>query len=33
VYYWETPLADCGNGNTDCMDYNDWVSAWTDIKG
>jgi putative spermidine/putrescine transport system substrate-binding protein len=33
VYYWQTPLADCGNGNTDCMDYNDWVSAWTDIKG
>ena len=33
VYYWQTPLADCGNGNTDCMDYNDWVNAWTDIKG
>jgi putative spermidine/putrescine transport system substrate-binding protein len=33
VYYWQTPLADCGDGNTDCMDYNDWVSAWTDIKG
>jgi putative spermidine/putrescine transport system substrate-binding protein len=33
VYYWETPLADCGNGSSDCMDYNDWVSAWTDIKG
>jgi putative spermidine/putrescine transport system substrate-binding protein len=33
VYYWQTPLGDCGNGNTDCMDYNDWVSAWTEIKG
>jgi putative spermidine/putrescine transport system substrate-binding protein len=33
VYYWETPLADCGNGKSDCMDYNDWVNAWTDIKG
>ena len=33
VYYWQTPLADCGDGNTDCKDYNDWVSAWTDIKG
>jgi putative spermidine/putrescine transport system substrate-binding protein len=33
VYYWQTPLADCGNGNTDCMDYNQWVNAWTDIKG
>lgn len=33
VYYWETPLADCGNGEEDCMDYNDWVKAWTTIKG
>jgi putative spermidine/putrescine transport system substrate-binding protein len=33
VYYWQTPLADCGNGSTDCKDYNDWVNAWTDIKG
>lgn len=34
VYYWQTPLADCGDsrGNT-CKDYNDWVSAWTQIKG
>jgi putative spermidine/putrescine transport system substrate-binding protein len=33
VYYWETPVADCGNGEEDCMDYNDWVKAWTSIKG
>jgi putative spermidine/putrescine transport system substrate-binding protein len=33
VYYWETPLAECGNGSSDCMDYNDWVKAWTAIKG
>jgi putative spermidine/putrescine transport system substrate-binding protein len=33
VYYWETPLAECGNGENDCMDYNDWVKAWTEIKG
>jgi putative spermidine/putrescine transport system substrate-binding protein len=34
VYYWQTPLADCGDsrGNT-CKDYNDWVAAWTQIKG
>jgi putative spermidine/putrescine transport system substrate-binding protein len=34
VYYWQTPLADCGDdrGNV-CKDYNDWVSAWTEIKG
>ncbi len=33
VYYWETPLADCGNGEEDCKNYNDWVQAWTSIKG
>ena len=33
VYYWITPVADCGNGNTDCKDNNAWVQAWTDIKG
>jgi putative spermidine/putrescine transport system substrate-binding protein len=33
VYYWQTPVADCGNGSKDCKDYNDWVNAWTDIKG
>ncbi|HET7590750.1 MAG TPA: ABC transporter substrate-binding protein [Solirubrobacterales bacterium] len=33
VYYWETPLADCGNGEEDCKDYNDWVKAWTEVKG
>ncbi len=34
VYYWQTPLTDCGDsrGNT-CKNYNDWVSAWTQIKG
>lgn len=34
VYYWNTPLADCGDdrGNS-CKDYNDWVAAWTEIKG
>lgn len=33
VYYWETPVAECGNGESDCKDYNDWVQAWTAIKG
>jgi putative spermidine/putrescine transport system substrate-binding protein len=33
VYYWETPVADCGNGSSDCMNYNQWVQAWTSIKG
>ena len=33
VYYWETPLANCGDGSSGCMDYNEWVQAWTSIKG
>jgi putative spermidine/putrescine transport system substrate-binding protein len=33
VYYWETPVSDCGNGESDCKNYNDWVRAWTEIKG
>jgi putative spermidine/putrescine transport system substrate-binding protein len=33
VYYWETPVADCGNGSSGCKDYNDWLNAWTAIKG
>ena len=33
VYYWQTPLADCGDGSSDCKDYNEWVQAWTTIKG
>jgi putative spermidine/putrescine transport system substrate-binding protein len=34
VYYWITPVADCGDGRGDvCKDNNDWTSAWTEIKG
>ncbi len=42
VYYWNTPVSDCsatdqrshkGGSGDDCTDYNDWVKAWTDIKG
>ncbi|HEX4734926.1 MAG TPA: ABC transporter substrate-binding protein [Thermoleophilaceae bacterium] len=31
--FWKTPVADCGNGKTDCMDYNAWNAAWQEIKG
>jgi putative spermidine/putrescine transport system substrate-binding protein len=34
VYYWQTPVSDCGDSRgDDCKDYNDWVNAWTSIKG
>jgi putative spermidine/putrescine transport system substrate-binding protein len=29
IAFWKTPLADCGNGQTDCIPYDQWVSAWT----
>jgi putative spermidine/putrescine transport system substrate-binding protein len=33
IKFWKTPLADCGNGQTNCVPYAQWVSAWTTIKG
>ena len=33
IYFWKTPLADCGNGQKDCMDYTKWQQAWTQLKG
>jgi len=33
LYLWKTPLADCGNGKTDCMDYSAWQQAWTEVTG
>jgi putative spermidine/putrescine transport system substrate-binding protein len=27
--FWKTPIANCGNGKTDCMPYTEWQSAWT----
>jgi putative spermidine/putrescine transport system substrate-binding protein len=42
VYYWNTPVTDCsatdqrshqGGSGDNCKDYNEWVQAWTDIKG
>jgi putative spermidine/putrescine transport system substrate-binding protein len=33
IKFWKTPIADCGNGKTDCMDYNRWNQAWQEIKG
>jgi putative spermidine/putrescine transport system substrate-binding protein len=33
IKFWKTPIADCGNGQQDCKDYNEWVAAWQEIKG
>ena len=33
IHFWKTPIADCGNGQKNCMDYNAWQRAWTQVKG
>jgi putative spermidine/putrescine transport system substrate-binding protein len=33
VHLWKTPLADCGNGSQDCMDYAAWTEKWVEITG
>jgi putative spermidine/putrescine transport system substrate-binding protein len=33
IKFWKTPVADCGNGDNDCMDYAKWQQAWTEIRG
>jgi putative spermidine/putrescine transport system substrate-binding protein len=33
IKFWKTPIPDCGNGKNDCMDYNQWQTAWTQITG
>jgi putative spermidine/putrescine transport system substrate-binding protein len=34
IKFWKTPVAECGwkSGN-DCMDYNAWQRAWTQVTG
>lgn len=31
--FWKTPLAACGDGKNNCVPYDQWVQAWTTIKG
>jgi len=33
VYYWTTPTADCGGKGGTCKTQQDWVNAWTEIRG
>ena len=34
VYYWITPVADCGDDRGSvCKDNNEWNAAWNEIKG
>jgi putative spermidine/putrescine transport system substrate-binding protein len=31
IKFWKTPLAQCGNGQNDCVPYQQWETAWTQI--
>jgi putative spermidine/putrescine transport system substrate-binding protein len=33
VYYWTTPTEDCGGEGGTCKTQEDWVNAWTEIRG
>jgi putative spermidine/putrescine transport system substrate-binding protein len=33
IKFWKTPLAQCGNGKSDCVPFQAWVTAWTQITG
>jgi putative spermidine/putrescine transport system substrate-binding protein len=33
IKFWKTPIADCGNGSKDCMDYTKWQQAWAQLRG
>jgi putative spermidine/putrescine transport system substrate-binding protein len=33
IKFWKTPVPECGNGQSDCMDYSVWQQKWTEITG
>ena len=33
IKFWRTPVAECGNGQSDCMDYTKWQQKWTEVTG
>ena len=33
IEFWKTPVSDCGDGNTDCKTYDEWVQGWNEVKG
>jgi putative spermidine/putrescine transport system substrate-binding protein len=33
VKFWTTPIATCDDGSQNCIPYDQWVTAWTSIKG
>jgi putative spermidine/putrescine transport system substrate-binding protein len=33
IYFWKTPIADCGNGESNCVTYDRWTEEFTKIVG
>jgi len=33
IYFWKTPIANCGNGKSDCVTYDRWTEEFTKIVG
>jgi putative spermidine/putrescine transport system substrate-binding protein len=33
IKFWKTPVAACGNGQSDCTDYSTWQQKWTEVTG
>ena len=33
IKFWKTPLAQCDNGQDNCVAFQQWVTAWTQITG
>ena len=33
IYFWKTPIADCGNGQSNCVTYDRWTEEFTKIVG
>jgi putative spermidine/putrescine transport system substrate-binding protein len=31
IKFWKTPVANCGNGQSNCTDYTKWQQKWTEI--
>jgi len=33
IFFWKTPIADCGTGESNCVTYDRWVEEFTAIVG
>lgn len=33
ISFWKTPIADCGNGQSNCVSYDKWVESFTAVVG